>query len=111
MEVEKAEDIEGAKGRTSSRMGITGAAKFARRSLQNGTRNFNLKNVWQVKEPTGAFFGCVARKGVTDVFFASVARKEVSRSWVEPRKRYIMLVTEKSGKIGENWRVDGTGAS
>ena len=53
MEVEKAEDIEevedveGAKGRTSSRMGITGAAKFARRSFQNGTRNFNLKNVWQ----------------------------------------------------------------
>ncbi len=85
MEVEKAEDIEevedveGAKGRTSSRMGITGAAKFARRSFQNGTRNFNLKNVWQVTEPTGALFACVARKGVTDVFFASVARKEVSR--------------------------------
>jgi hypothetical protein len=68
MEVEKAEDIEevedegGAKGRTSSRMGITGAAKFARRWFQNGTRNFNLKNVWQVKEPTGAFFACVAGK-------------------------------------------------
>jgi hypothetical protein len=61
MEVEKAEDIEevedveGAKGRTSSRMGITGAAKFAGRWFQNGTRNFNLKNVWRVKEPTGAF--------------------------------------------------------
>lgn len=85
MEAEKAEDIEEvqdverAKGRTSSRMEITGAAKFVRRWLQNGTRNFNLKNVWQIKEPTGAFFACVARKGVTDVFFASVARKEVSR--------------------------------
>jgi hypothetical protein len=64
-DVEEVEDVEGAKGRTSSRMGITGAAKFARRSLQNGTRNFNLKNVWQVKESTGGVFACVARKEVS----------------------------------------------
>jgi hypothetical protein len=61
-DIEEVEDVERAKGRTSSRMGITGAAKFARRCWQNGTRNFNLKNVWQVKEPAGAFFECVARK-------------------------------------------------
>jgi hypothetical protein len=64
MEVEKAGDIEevedeeGAKGRTRPRMGVTGAAKFARSSFQNGTRDFNLKNVWQVRNLQGVFCMC-----------------------------------------------------
>ena len=110
MEVEKAEDIEevedveGAKGRTSSRMGITGAAKFARRSFQNGTRNFNLKNVWQVTEPTGRFLHAWTGKEL-QMYFSQVwqGKRLVdfacwARSWRDAGRRIgtVALTTKTS---------------
>ena len=61
MEAEKAEDIEEVKGRTSSRMGIAGAAKFARRGLRNGTRNFNLKDGFWMRGQERSY-RCIFRK-------------------------------------------------